>query len=677
MLKSINLDDQTFEEIMARALERLPKLAPSWTDYNAHDPGITVLELMAWYKEMQQYHLNFVGDRLWRKLLKLAGAPEPCDTAARCYVEIPPQAGARAALDRLATAGGAYLELDEAAKGGVALVSVHLTGEGVRADVTHLLGQPDIAVSPFMHGGRQTALNIELSGGQAGSPIRLWFEVADDLPYRRNPFAEDSENPRVIEFACPPGDTAPEITRDDTYALSRSGFIEFVPPAQWSGGGTLALRLADPGCEERVRLAGIRTGRYLAVQRETWARLAEFTVAPGQNARIELEDALSEDGRLFAFVRGDGGLLQADIADREGGAVTVDARQAAGGGANLAIVSLDAERCDNLLFDSDGLPGMELSLDTGGRRILRRSLALMCDTLCQDGTVRPALWRYTDDMLAAGARDRVFALGDGGKIIFGDGEHGAIVPRGENAILCANLELSYCAGGNIPGGGASFAKDGFAVAHTAASGGEDAKGALEAAAEFARSLARSPKCASLEDYERAALGTPGLRVAAAKAVAGYDPDEPAGRSGIPVVTVIIMPFGEERALPDARFLETARRHINAVRPICTKIKVIGPRHVSASIFAAVRARGGAGLRERLRDAASACFELSGGRGIGEPIIPGDVLARLRRVEGVYKVDRLEFLGLGRDCYLTPGHDVLIPQNAIAHLAEAEFDINLT
>lgn len=678
MLKSVNLDDQTFEEIMAHALDRLPKLAPSWTDYNAHDPGITVLELMAWYKEMQQYHLNFVGDRLWRKLLKLAGAPSPGATAARCYVEIPPEAGARAALERLETAGGAYLELDEAAEGDVSLVSVRLTGEGIDADVTHLLEQPDIAVSPFAHGGRETALNIALSGGRAGRPIRLWFDVADDLPRRRNPFAGSSENPRVIEYSCAPGDTVPEITRDDTYALSRSGFIEFVPPEQWRGGGTLTLRLTDPGCEERVRLGGIKTGRYRAVQRETWARLTEFTVQPGRSVQIELDDALSEEGQLFAFVRGDEGLYQADIAQRSGGAVTVDVgRAAADGGANLFTVSLDPARCDDLLLGSNGLPGMELYLDTGERRILRDSLALMCDTLCPDGTVRPALWRYTDDILALGARDRVFTLGAGGKIIFGDGEHGAIVPRGENAILFANLELSYCSGGNIPSGEAIFAKDGFSVAHTAAEGGENIKGARAAAAEFAQRLTRSSKCASLEGYERAALGTPGLRVAAAKAIAGYDPDEPAGRSGIPVVTVIIMPFGEERALPDARFLETARRHINAMRPICTKIKVIGPRHVSISIFASVRARGGGDLSARLRDAVSSCFELSGGRGIGDPIMHGDVLASLRRVDGVYKVDRLEFLGIGRDCYLTPGHDVLIPQNAIAHLAEAEFDINFT
>ena len=55
MLIPRKLDDQRFEDILHEAVGRLPWLCPQWTDHNAHDPGITILELMAWYKEMQQY----------------------------------------------------------------------------------------------------------------------------------------------------------------------------------------------------------------------------------------------------------------------------------------------------------------------------------------------------------------------------------------------------------------------------------------------------------------------------------------------------------------------------------------------------------------------------------------------------------------------------------------------
>ena len=63
MLVPRRLDDQTYAEIVAEAEARLPWLCPAWTDHNAHDPGITVLELMAWYKELQQYQMDQITRR--------------------------------------------------------------------------------------------------------------------------------------------------------------------------------------------------------------------------------------------------------------------------------------------------------------------------------------------------------------------------------------------------------------------------------------------------------------------------------------------------------------------------------------------------------------------------------------------------------------------------------------
>ena len=47
MLNKRNLDDQTYQSILETAMSRLPWICPAWTDHNAHDPGVTVLELLA------------------------------------------------------------------------------------------------------------------------------------------------------------------------------------------------------------------------------------------------------------------------------------------------------------------------------------------------------------------------------------------------------------------------------------------------------------------------------------------------------------------------------------------------------------------------------------------------------------------------------------------------------
>lgn len=74
-----NLDNKTFEQLIEEAKKRIPIYAPEWTDFNLHDPGITLIELFAWLTEMQVYRLNKVTDESYRTFLKLVGMPETED----------------------------------------------------------------------------------------------------------------------------------------------------------------------------------------------------------------------------------------------------------------------------------------------------------------------------------------------------------------------------------------------------------------------------------------------------------------------------------------------------------------------------------------------------------------------------------------------------------------------
>ena len=69
-----SLDDVTFEELVKEARLLIPQFArETWTDHNAHDPGITFMELFAWLAEMQIYQLNRVTDKNYENFLKLLG----------------------------------------------------------------------------------------------------------------------------------------------------------------------------------------------------------------------------------------------------------------------------------------------------------------------------------------------------------------------------------------------------------------------------------------------------------------------------------------------------------------------------------------------------------------------------------------------------------------------------
>lgn len=73
MLKVPELDDLTYEQIIQQAVSKIPSRTEEWTDYNHHDPGITVLEMYAWLTEMLNYYMNATGDIHVEKYLKLLG----------------------------------------------------------------------------------------------------------------------------------------------------------------------------------------------------------------------------------------------------------------------------------------------------------------------------------------------------------------------------------------------------------------------------------------------------------------------------------------------------------------------------------------------------------------------------------------------------------------------------
>lgn len=73
MPKLENLDDVSFSELMKKCVSEIPQLCSEWTDFNAHDPGITFLEMLMWLTEMQRYYLSQITESHRESYLRLIG----------------------------------------------------------------------------------------------------------------------------------------------------------------------------------------------------------------------------------------------------------------------------------------------------------------------------------------------------------------------------------------------------------------------------------------------------------------------------------------------------------------------------------------------------------------------------------------------------------------------------
>ncbi|HYG47494.1 MAG TPA: baseplate J/gp47 family protein [Allosphingosinicella sp.] len=82
MIPVPDLDDIDFDALVEEGRALIPRYAPDWTDHNVHDPGITLLELLAWVIDLQIYRIGFVGDSHLRAFAALLGAePRPARPA--------------------------------------------------------------------------------------------------------------------------------------------------------------------------------------------------------------------------------------------------------------------------------------------------------------------------------------------------------------------------------------------------------------------------------------------------------------------------------------------------------------------------------------------------------------------------------------------------------------------
>ncbi|MDB5678532.1 hypothetical protein [Sphingomonas bacterium] len=225
-----NLDDVNFDDLLAVARARLPALAPQWTDYNYHDPGIMLVELLAWLADSQVYSLSRNRQDEQAAMARMLGvsargavpaqgmlfpaaAPATVQAIASGAVLKP----AREAVPRVEVAHDIHVLPVEIARVATDFADSH------REDHTAINARARATFAPFGEGGDGT-LRIELERLPApawpGGPVLLSIgvEVAGAGP-AEPPHADGRIHAR--DSSGRPLDRR----LDDTYGLQRSGVI--------------------------------------------------------------------------------------------------------------------------------------------------------------------------------------------------------------------------------------------------------------------------------------------------------------------------------------------------------------------------------------------------------------------------------------------------------------------
>src|SRR3954454_7774640 len=65
------LDNRRFDQLVSEGRALVPRLAPRFTDHNASDPIITLMELGAWLSEQNIYRFDRLSEQTARAFVRL------------------------------------------------------------------------------------------------------------------------------------------------------------------------------------------------------------------------------------------------------------------------------------------------------------------------------------------------------------------------------------------------------------------------------------------------------------------------------------------------------------------------------------------------------------------------------------------------------------------------------
>ncbi|WIV66075.1 putative baseplate assembly protein [Natrialbaceae archaeon AArc-T1-2] len=661
------LDDRSHEELLEAAKTRIPTLTDEWTDHNASDPGITILEMLAWIAESDLYQLDRVTEVHVRKYLQLLGVqPRP-----------PQPATVRLLVDEDEVAepttigSGDRLTVEDDT--GVTVPFEATTDQRVTpVDLAYVIPSPsggaaqpvenDLGSQGFFHAfGDRAERGSALYLGFQSNP----FERADGLDLHVDFHEENLASPSVhgspavtVEPTRPGGVGHRRSRTDDAWSNRIDSEQSDSETTDETEQFPLIERVGPNGADFDPSVE-LEWQYCTSVQRwmddDSWATLSveqDKTNALYRGGRIVL-DAPSDDGPPL-----DEGLIL--------GTVGVDAYWV-----RCVVTEAGYEVPPQLNWI---LPNVVTArqqrtvreeplrrADGGARTTARPNQEFVFEqspVLAATITVGNERWTEVPDFAASGPDDTHYVLDRSrGVVRFGDGITGT-VPMADQPVIADRYVHGGGTGGNVSGASdwQFLGRDLLVSPLEEAAGGRDAESLDSALARLRRDLQRPYRAVTRDDVRYVAEHTPGLRfgrTAVKLDEQSTGPENDHGAHG--TIQVVVVPEStRRRPRPSEGFLAAVRENLERHRLLTDRIEVKGPEYVGIRVSAEVELAEGTDENQRIqaiKETLRAFVDpLSGFDGdgwpFGRPVYTSELHERIGSVEGVEVVHDLSITASG-------------------------------
>jgi|HubBroStandDraft_6_1064221.scaffolds.fasta_scaffold20995_3 predicted phage baseplate assembly protein len=553
------IDNRQYADIVAEARTRIERYTPEWTDVNDNEPGMALVQLLAWMTDLLIYRLGQVPALNYLKFLELIGIElNPAQSAtAEITFPVVPTISAPYVIVPLHTQVSAQssdgttpivFETERAFYALTAALASVLVFDGyIFTDRTQANQNLQSSFQPFgaaPQAGAALMLGFQYSGPfpQVEVNLDFWTSAAQPTPAMTNCGLPDTQAFPSAQLAWEywSGSEWDTLTllKDETVALQRSGhvYLKTPPPGSLQPGTFGAV--ATPLYWIRARIAG---GSY-------------------------------EQPPAILAVRTN----------------TMTATQA---------TTVTAE----VLGGSDGSPNQTFTLTN--TPVLAGTLQLQVNETGTDFET----WTEVTDFFGSDANAQVYALDrTTGEIRFGDGVNGAIplanVDNPTGNIVAQTYRYGGGEVGNVPAGALSTMQtsvtgvDESKVTNLfAASGGSDEETLADAQERAPQALKTRCRAVTADDFQT--LAQQAANIARANTLPLTNPNFP-GVSVPGSITVVVVPNTRDpNPMPTSATLRTVCAYLNQRRLLTCELYVVPPTYQLVEIQASVIADNSADLAE--------------------------------------------------------------------------------
>lgn len=693
MLTVPRLDELSYEQIFTRAKNMIPMMTDEWTDFNYHDPGITMLSTFAWLSDMQNYYLDATGEDHWLKYLKLLGITPKGDRAAECLVAFNcdndlyiPQ-GTK--LNRNDTVYEIYDSYKKPANSVVKIIN-ETDNEGM--DITHFAGKDKSYAEIFSYEG-ESSLYLGFKN-KIRDEIEFFVDVKD---IGRNAFDKDFSLSKISYQYYDGKEFVPcTLINDGTCGFLRSGFIslrlpETTPMKYFEGDKALnyiKCTLSENEYDILPQIGEITVNCTKAYQTDTLCTTLDFVY---ENKPITIDHYIGENDLISVYVEEDGKFRvyyrfspddddKCIITDGENKwqkQITFSTRQPA----TNAHIKVTIANTDLLPFinigETTGCAMQKIPLDIDDEYNI--GLALVYD---DNGQTVYDFYHRCENILMAKSDEKAFQFDKKNNcVIFGDCVHG-IQPDAFCQVFITSLTTSFLENGNLMTGELnSFLTSDFSDISVknifSLVTGQKCENSEDLKTQVVNKFSDTDRAVSKDDYINIVKRTQGLIIDLVNIISPSEYrkfyDEEPGRN---VVYVAVKPCASTaRPVLSDNYIKLITDNLESHRLITSELRVIPAKYVGIEVAGLIRIKeNSVGYKEKINNALHQFVDFDK---VSKPfcndIVYGELFAVLESLDCVSKVEKLEIERLGKGADKNDKGDILVYPDYLTYLYSTDIE----